>query len=52
MKTAEKFINEASAKLDFVPGAGSVLIDKTVLARREEDGFYYLGKVRSQVNFQ
>ena len=49
MKTAEKYIEAASMKPDFAPGAGSLLIDKKVLARRYEDGQYYLGKVKSQV---
>ena len=49
MKTAEKYIEAATMKPSFAPGAGSVLIDKTVLARRREDGHYYTGKVKSQV---
>ena len=31
------------------PGAGSLLIDKKVLARRNEDGYFYKGTVKSQV---
>lgn len=31
------------------PGPGSFLVDTQVLARRNEDGYYYMGKVKSQV---
>ena len=34
------------------PGAGSLLIGTTVLARRNEDGYYYLASVKSQVRMQ
>ncbi len=37
--------------LDYVPGAGGMLIDTKVLARRLEDGYYYLGKIKSQVEY-
>ena len=33
------------------PAAGSLLINKTVLARRLDDGYFYMGTVKSQVIF-
>ena len=40
--------NEMESSL--TPGAGAILIGKKVLARRYEDGLFYLGTVQSQVN--
>ncbi len=34
----------------YTPDAGSLLINRTVVARSSLDGFYYKGKVMSQVN--
>lgn len=39
--------NEIAASLS--PGAGAILIGKKVLARRHEDGLFYLGTVQSQI---
>jgi hypothetical protein len=33
------------------PAAGALLIGKSVLARRIDDGYFYLGTVKSQVRF-
>ena len=33
----------------WMPGSGVVLVNKKVLARRMDDGFYYLARVKSQV---
>ena len=33
------------------PSAGALLIDKKVLVRRKEDGYYYMGTVKSQVKY-
>lgn len=33
------------------PAAGALLIDQPVLARRTEDGLYYSGRVKSQVEY-
>lgn len=48
-KNAEGFIAGASGS-DFAPGPGAMLIGMKVLARRNEDGFFYLGSVKSQVS--
>ena len=36
-------------ELEFSPGAGALLVGKKVVARRMDDGYFYLGKVQSQV---
>ncbi len=50
MRQAEKYVEAASTKPYVAPGPGSLLIEKTVLVRRHEDGLYYKGKVMNQVN--
>ena len=36
-------------KESFAPGAGSLLIGTKVFARRQDDGYFYIGTVKSQV---
>ena len=50
MRQAEKYVEAVSTKPYVAPGPGSLLIEKTVLVRRHEDGLYYKGKVMNQVN--
>lgn len=49
---ARSFLKDQQNEIEAIltPGAGSLLIGKKVLARRHEDGFFYLGSVQSQVN--
>ena len=44
----EQMVN-ASGELGVAPGAGVLLVGQKVLVRRHQDGFYYIGTVKSQV---
>ena len=48
-----KFTEQLSADAGLypIPAAGATLIGRKVLARRHEDGYFYLGSVNSQVYF-
>ncbi|CAE1150681.1 unnamed protein product [Acanthosepion pharaonis] len=48
---ARSFLKDQQNEIEAIltPGAGSLLIGKKVLARRHEDGFFYLGSVQSQI---
>lgn len=53
LKHAEAYIDAAgNAATLSSPGPGSLLIGARVLARRQDDGFFYLGTVNSQVCIQ
>ena len=49
MKQAQSFVDGYSA-LPSVPGPGAMLIGTKVLVRRYEDGLFYIGTVKNQVN--
>lgn len=48
LKFQDKLLEPPEA-VGMSPAAGSLLIDKIVLARRISDGYFYMGKVQSQV---
>jgi len=43
-------LDGAISSMTVSPSAGALLIDQPVLARRTDDGLYYKGRVKSQVN--
>ena len=44
-----QMLMESANTLPAVPGPGAMLLGQKVLARKHEDGFFYLGTVKSQV---
>ncbi|XP_074662479.1 uncharacterized protein LOC141915013 isoform X2 [Tubulanus polymorphus] len=49
MKNQEKLQTE-TGDMGLSPAAGALLINKQVLARRQKDGYYYKGSVKSQIH--
>ena len=56
-RPARQYLKAKDAMLESIennsisPAAGALLIGKRVLARRMDDGYFYLGTVKSQVSF-
>jgi hypothetical protein len=48
---AKDAMMESIENTNISPAAGALLIGKSVLARRIDDGYFYLGTVKSQVRF-